>query len=223
MTIEAHALLLISALVSNWSIGIDGTRRLMGIRKRILTQHLLEDGQHASIQSIDRELGYCAGQSLKWDQFGEISGGKVPEEGISQSDLLMVRSVLVSDGVPANTGVEPKGNLHHHQRHIENRLVALLAQQIQLSHHPELRSDDQMCRVCRRSRRLRLTRPRPQDGLEGDILASAAITTVRNFVTTLFETTVVIVNENLNAPQSSLRWPNAIAFAWRCSKDAPSG
>jgi hypothetical protein len=101
MTIEAHALLLISALVSNWSIGIDGTRRLMGIRKRILTQHLLEDGQHASIQSIDRELGYCAGQSLKWDQFGEISGGKVPEEGISQSDLLMVRSVLVSDGVPA--------------------------------------------------------------------------------------------------------------------------
>jgi hypothetical protein len=33
------------------------------------------------------------------------------------------------------------------------------------------------------------------------LAASATITTARNFVATLFETTVMIVNENLNAPQ----------------------
>jgi hypothetical protein len=37
------------------------------------------------------------------------------------------------------------------------------------------------------------------------LAASAAITTVRNFVATLFDTTVMIVDENLNASQPAAR------------------
>jgi hypothetical protein len=47
------------------------------------------------------------------------------------------------------------------------------------------------------------------------LATSAAITTVRNFVATLFQTTVMIVNENLNTPQPA-------ALAKRHSLCSPS-